>query len=319
MPVPRFMVSLADSLRWFFLTVLGSILFGAIAVIGGIGLFALAAVASTIALVGAGLTYLADVGRAVIPGEAEDAVLGVAKHSRSGRSHRAISQGTLAAAAAILAFAGAGAAVGAAVGIGFGAAVAAAGAWLVVTVYGLERTYGASSGASEDERDIAIQRMTEGLGEFRYVDILRELTDEERRSIIALGERVHVSEGHLIARGGTAGDAVYVVLQGRAQLSADAKIGNVTVRIAGPGESFPLAALVGDGTLITTVRAMTDMQMWRVDTVRLNLFFSEHPTISAKIYRSAATVLAERYRRTLTQLTGRTEQALRDVDFWVNV
>lgn len=30
MPVPRFMVSLADSLRWFFLTVLGSILFGAL-------------------------------------------------------------------------------------------------------------------------------------------------------------------------------------------------------------------------------------------------------------------------------------------------
>jgi CRP-like cAMP-binding protein len=84
----------------------------------------------------------------------------------------------------------------------------------------------------------------------------------------------------------------------------------MTVRIAGPGESFPLASLVGYGMLITSVRAMRDMDVWELDRQPLLDLCHRRPEIGARIFAAAAGVMASRYRDTLKRLTAAADQSV---------
>ena len=108
-------------------------------------------------------------------------------------------------------------------------------------------------------------------------------------------------------------------MEGMAQLTADSAIGDITVRVAGPGESFPLATLIGSGVLITSAKAMTDMFVFSIPTDGLRGLFSENPELGMKVYAAIAEVLGNRYGRTLAHLTTNAEQALKEADFFANV
>jgi CRP-like cAMP-binding protein len=109
------------------------------------------------------------------------------------------------------------------------------------------------------------------------------------------------------------------VLDGRAHLLADSSAGRLTARIAGPGESLPLAALLGDGRLITTVKASTDMTVWQVNRLVLKEHFRTHCATGAHVYGKAAGILAERYRSTIWRLTQTTADVVKTDGFWANV
>jgi CRP-like cAMP-binding protein len=151
------------------------------------------------------------------------------------------------------------------------------------------------------------------------VDIFKELTDEERDQVATLGNVRMVQEGDSLGIEGQEGTSVYVILEGTAQLSANSSVGRITARVAGPGESLPLASILGEGKLITSIDARTDMRVWQVDSAKLRAFFSKNPEIAAKVYYGAATVLAERYRRTLWRLTEQSAGVVKSETFWANV
>jgi hypothetical protein len=151
------------------------------------------------------------------------------------------------------------------------------------------------------------------------VDIFKELTDEERDQVATLGNVRMVQEGDSLGIEGQEGTSVYVILEGTAQLSANSSVGRITARVAGPGESLPLASILGEGNLITSIDARTDMRVWQVDSAKLRAFFSKNPEIAAKVYYGAATVLAERYRRTLWRLTEQSAGVVKSETFWANV
>jgi len=87
------------------------------------------------------------------------------------------------------------------------------------------------------------------------VDILGQLSHEELDRIAAIGRRVKLPLGSMLARQGDQGKAIYIILEGQVQLTCSSPQGEVTVRIAGSGESLPLAALLGSGQLLTNAYA----------------------------------------------------------------
>ena len=151
------------------------------------------------------------------------------------------------------------------------------------------------------------------------VDIFSDLTYEQIERVTSLGTWMTVSTGKTLGRAGDPGDQLFIIVEGQAELSASSAVGDITVRIAGPGESFPLASLIGPRKLITSATAMTDMKLLAVPSYRLLTLCSEETDIGMRIYATIADVLATRYSRTLAHLTESAERALKDADFFANV
>ena len=135
----------------------------------------------------------------------------------------------------------------------------------------------------------------------------------------SLGGPLHVPEGTILGEAGDLGECLFIIIEGKAQLSTRSPVGDITVRIAGPGESFPLAGLVGSGHLITTAEAMTDMQLVAIARSALIDLCLEDTEIGMRMYAAIAEVLADRYRQTLTHMTSSQWRALTHADFWANV
>ncbi len=94
-------------------------------------------------------------------------------------------------------------------------------------------------------------------------DILQDLSDDEIDEVANLGSAWQVSAGTLLGQAGEQADRLFIILKGEARLSYQTQIGEVAVRIAKPGDSFPLAALLGSGGTITTGQALTDYERVR--------------------------------------------------------
>ena len=140
--------------------------------------------------------------------------------------------------------------------------------------------------------------------EFDYstVDMFARLSREQISAVVALGRAVSVKEGETLGAGGEAGQNLYVIETGEAQLTAQAEIGQIAVRVAGPGESFPQAVLLGEGTLITAGSALSDMTLLQIPRASLLDLCTQDAAIGRGIYAATAQLFASRYSRTLTQL-----------------
>ncbi len=147
-----------------------------------------------------------------------------------------------------------------------------------------------SPGAASEESDYAT------------VDIFARLSREQIAAVVALGSRVSVSEGETLGAGGEAGQNLFIIQSGEAQLSAQSEIGQIAVRLAGAGESFPQAVLLGEGTLITAGTALSDMELLQIPRARLLDLCTQDAGIGRGIYAATAQLFANRYSRTLTQL-----------------
>lgn len=138
--------------------------------------------------------------------------------------------------------------------------------------------------------------------DFATVDVFARLSRDQIASVVALGNRVSVSEGETLGAGGEAGQNLFIIQSGEAQLTAQSEIGQIAVRLAGPGESFPQAVLLGEGTLITAGSALSDMTLLQIPRSRLLDLCTQDAAIGRGIYAATAQLFANRYSRTLTQL-----------------
>ena len=140
--------------------------------------------------------------------------------------------------------------------------------------------------------------------EFDYstVDMFARLSREQISAVVALGHTVSVREGETLGAGGEEGQNLFVIQSGEAQLTAQAEIGQIAVRVAGPGESFPQAVLLGEGTLITAGSALSDMTLLQIPRAPLLDLCTQDAAVGRGIYAATAQLFANRYSRTLTQL-----------------
>ena len=80
------------------------------------------------------------------------------------------------------------------------------------------------------------------------------------------------------------------------------------MRLAGRGEAFPIAAMVGTGYLVTSARAMTDLTAVQFDRMELTSLCERDDNIGRRVYKNLAAVLGERYHDTLSHLARSTER-----------
>lgn len=149
-------------------------------------------------------------------------------------------------------------------------------------------------------------------GAYSHIDLFRGMSAQQIEQVVVLGRPFQVSAGEKQGRGGEVAESLFLILDGEASLSAQSDIGEITVRIAGPGESFPLASLLESGTLITTAEALTDLELLAILRADLMALCSGKPDIGMRIYSNVAQLFANRYSATLTQLALSAEREMRD-------
>ncbi len=149
---------------------------------------------------------------------------------------------------------------------------------------------------------------------FRQIDAFSDLSPEQIDRVVALGTRRQVSAGDKMGVGGELGEHLFVILEGEAHLTTHSEVGEISVRIAQPGEAFPLATLLGSGTLITSGEALTDMEVLAVPRSELLMLCSREPEIGMRIYAAVGRLFSNRYAETLTHLTISAERELREGD-----
>ncbi len=149
---------------------------------------------------------------------------------------------------------------------------------------------------------------------FRQIDAFSDLSAEQIERVVALGAKRDVAAGELLGTGGELGESMFVILEGEAHLTTHSEIGEISVRIARPGEAFPLAALLGSGTLITSGEALTDMEVLAIPRSELLMLCTREPEIGMRIYAAVGRLFSNRYAETLTHLSISAERELRQND-----
>ena len=166
--------------------------------------------------------------------------------------------------------------------------------------------------ASAAKASVDLPPMTTGL--LKEVDLFKDLSTGQIDRVASLGDRLSISEGEALGEGGKLGENLFVIIDGEAQLSAHSGVGEISVRVAGPEESFPMAALLGSRTLITTGVALTDMDVLAIPSASLIELCAMDAEIGRNVYKAAAQLFASRYSDTLTHLAISAERELLDTD-----
>jgi hypothetical protein len=151
------------------------------------------------------------------------------------------------------------------------------------------------------------------------IDIFRELSKEQLVSVALRGRVEEFREGDVLGVEGSRGERVYIILGGQMQLQTASPMGELTVRIAGAGESWPLAALIGEGSLITSAVALSDLRTVIIPRDSLLELLNARPDIGRKVYKAIAEILAGRYRSSLKRMTEAMDRALQHAEIWANV
>lgn len=149
---------------------------------------------------------------------------------------------------------------------------------------------------------------------FRQIDAFSDLSAEQIDRVVALGRRLNVAAGERLGAAGELGANMFLILEGEAHLTTHSEVGEISVRIAQPGEAFPLAALLGSGSLITSGEALSDMEVLAIPRSDLLLLCSREPEIGMRLYAAIGRLFANRYAETLTHLTISAERELRQGD-----
>lgn len=149
---------------------------------------------------------------------------------------------------------------------------------------------------------------------FRQIDAFSDLSAEQIDRVVALGRRLNVAAGERLGAAGELGANMFLILEGEAHLTTHSEVGEISVRIAQPGEAFPLAALLGSGSLITSGEALSDMEVLAIPRSDLLLLCSREPEVGMRLYAAIGRLFANRYAETLTHLTISAERELRQGD-----
>jgi len=113
-------------------------------------------------------------------------------------------------------------------------------------------------------------------------------TEEELRSIAAIGEPASFDADSAIVEEGDRGDAMYVVVDGEARVDVGGRY-----HVIKPGEFFGEMALIAPGKRLATVRAVTPVRALRIPAEAFQAFVLDHPHVALSMMKTLVVRLRE--------------------------
>jgi len=100
-------------------------------------------------------------------------------------------------------------------------------------------------------------------------------------------------DGEILVRQGDAGDAMFVIQQGRAEILVERDGVETRVRIAGEGEIIGEMAVFERETRSATVRALGEMRALTIDKRNFMRQIAEDPSVAFRIVQSMSSRIRE--------------------------
>lgn len=134
------------------------------------------------------------------------------------------------------------------------------------------------------------EETSEILNEIAHVEMLHSLSPAEVQAIIPLLKPLSVESGTVLCREGDPGDAMFMIVDG----DADIYIGQQPVAKLGAGEMFGEMALLTGEERSASVVARNDMHLYELDKIDFDGMLTRSPQLASGLSR----ILARRLRET---------------------
>jgi serine/threonine protein phosphatase PrpC len=134
----------------------------------------------------------------------------------------------------------------------------------------------------------------------KAMQLFRYLSYKELVRVMNITETQEYAVGEHVFREGEAGEAMYVVLSGKIRL----KKGGLTVAQMSKGEHFGEMALVDRTTRSLTATAVDETRLLFIQRKEFYAIIKKEPALSVKLLWSFVQVLADRLRKTTSDLSG---------------
>ena len=118
--------------------------------------------------------------------------------------------------------------------------------------------------------------------------LFASVSDRDREGVAATGERVSFQTGEAIVEKGQPGDAMYVLLEGAAEVD----VGGRHHRLRS-GDFFGEMALIMSKRRTATVRAVEPVRALRIPADRFREFLLEHPAVGLAMLKGVVERLRE--------------------------
>jgi CRP-like cAMP-binding protein len=149
------------------------------------------------------------------------------------------------------------------------------------------------------------EEASEVLDRIEHIEVLHSLSPSEMQAIIPLLKPLYVEPGTVLCREGAPGDAMFLIVEGEAEIIKDSKL----MAELGSGEMFGEMALLTGEDRSATVIAKTPMELYELGKVDFDAMLTHAPQMASSLSR----ILARRLRET-TQSTARLKPA--EDDHW---
>ncbi len=137
----------------------------------------------------------------------------------------------------------------------------------------------------------------ENLKVLKAVDILKELTDEEIKSVGKLATTKEYESGESIVRAGDEGDALYIIKSGSVRVSKVGFNGNdELLALLGEGEHFGELSILDREIRSADITVNEKCSLLEINAEEIKRLLLDDCKVAAKIYKAFAVTLSNRLR-----------------------
>jgi len=123
---------------------------------------------------------------------------------------------------------------------------------------------------------------------FRAERLFAEFGPDDARALLDAGEAISFQAGQPIFEVGDHGDAMYVILEGEAQVDVGGRF-----HVLRTGDFFGEMALLAPGKRIATVRADGNVEALRISAERFREFLVQRPMVALSMMKALVVRLRE--------------------------
>lgn len=133
----------------------------------------------------------------------------------------------------------------------------------------------------------------------RQFPIFAQIQPAMQKLLCFSAERLTYNAGQVMFTAGDMGDAAYIVIEGKVEISVPSSSGPIVVNMVGRNEIIGEIAIFGDVPRTATAKALTRLETLRISKELFTKIIRENPDAALELIR----VLAGRLANTTAQLS----------------